>query len=52
METSFTRGETTAAADAIALGTHFGTHIDALSHFSRGGISSATAAWSIRTSTE
>ncbi|MFL6351208.1 MAG: cyclase family protein, partial [Bryobacteraceae bacterium] len=30
--------ETTAAADAIALGTHVGTHIDALSHFSRDGI--------------
>jgi Putative cyclase len=29
---------TTAAADAIALGTHVGTHIDALSHFSCNGI--------------
>jgi len=28
----------TAAADAIALGTHVGTHIDALSHFSCNGI--------------
>jgi kynurenine formamidase len=28
---------TTAAADAIALGTHVGTHIDALSHFSCNG---------------
>jgi kynurenine formamidase len=26
------------AADAIALGTHVGTHIDALSHFSCGGV--------------
>jgi len=26
------------AADAIALGTHVGTHIDALSHFSRNGL--------------
>ena len=28
----------TAAADAIALGTHVGTHIDALSHFSCNGV--------------
>src|ERR1700722_19721708 len=28
----------TSAADAIALGTHVGTHIDALSHFSCNGI--------------
>lgn len=31
-------GETTSAADAIALGTHVGTHIDALSHFSCNGV--------------
>jgi kynurenine formamidase len=31
-------GGVTAAADAIALGTHVGTHIDALSHFSCNGI--------------
>ena len=29
---------TTSAADAIALGTHVGTHIDALSHFSCNGV--------------
>jgi len=31
-------GGVTSAADAIALGTHIGTHIDALSHFSCNGI--------------
>ncbi len=31
-------GGTTSAADAIALGTHVGTHIDALSHFSCNGV--------------
>jgi kynurenine formamidase len=31
-------GVTTSAADAIALGTHVGTHIDALSHFACGGV--------------
>src|ERR1700722_4090959 len=32
------QGGATSAADAIALGTHVGTHIDALSHFSCGGV--------------
>jgi kynurenine formamidase len=32
-----TESGTSSAADAIALGTHVGTHIDALSHFSCGG---------------
>jgi kynurenine formamidase len=32
------RGGATSAADAIALGTHVGTHIDALSHFSCNGV--------------
>jgi kynurenine formamidase len=37
-ESTIIYGEgTTAAADAIALGTHVGTHIDALSHFSCNG---------------
>jgi kynurenine formamidase len=31
-------GGATSAADAIALGTHVGTHIDALSHFSCNGL--------------
>jgi kynurenine formamidase len=31
-------GGATSAADAIALGTHVGTHIDALSHFSCNGV--------------
>ena len=31
-------GGSTSAADAIALGTHVGTHIDALSHFSCNGV--------------
>jgi kynurenine formamidase len=31
-------GENSSAADAIALGTHVGTHIDALSHFSCNGV--------------
>jgi kynurenine formamidase len=31
-------GVATSAADAIALGTHVGTHIDALSHFACGGV--------------
>ncbi|MBC7928753.1 MAG: cyclase family protein [Bryobacteraceae bacterium] len=31
-------GGSSAAADAIALGTHVGTHIDALSHFSCNGV--------------
>ncbi len=31
-------GGATSAADAIALGTHVGTHIDALSHFSCSGV--------------
>ena len=30
--------ETSSAADAIALGTHVGTHMDALSHFSCNGV--------------
>ncbi len=33
-----TKDNLSSAADAIALGTHVGTHIDALSHFSRGGL--------------
>jgi kynurenine formamidase len=32
-----TEGGVSSAADAIALGSHVGTHIDALSHFSCGG---------------
>lgn len=32
------QGGVTSAADAIALGTHVGTHIDALSHFSCNGV--------------
>ncbi len=32
------RDGSTSAADAIALGTHVGTHIDALSHFSCNGV--------------
>ena len=38
-----TEGGVSSAADAIALGSHVGTHIDALCHFSCGG--SPTAAW-------
>src|SRR6266568_1927583 len=30
-------GDVSSSADAIALGTHVGTHIDALCHFSCGG---------------
>ncbi len=32
-----TAGGASSAADALALGSHVGTHIDALCHFSRGG---------------
>jgi kynurenine formamidase len=37
MGTIRTRGGASSAADAIALGTHVGTHIDALCHFSCNG---------------
>jgi kynurenine formamidase len=33
----YMRGDVSSAAEAIALGGHVGTHIDALCHFSRGG---------------
>ena len=33
----FMRGDVSSASEAIALGGHVGTHIDALCHFSKGG---------------
>src|SRR5258708_27560195 len=33
----YMRGDVSSAAEAIALGGHVGTHIDALCHFSKGG---------------